>query len=146
MLKQKFKTTDILASTKNTTKSQTKRLPPRVLVVDDNPNQVASIALLLNLLGCAVRTANDAMGALEVLKDFLPEFALIDIGLPGIDGLELARRIRKSDEFKTIVLIAQTGWGREEDREESRQAGFDHHLTKPLDFKLLENILTASPE
>jgi CheY-like chemotaxis protein len=66
---------------------------------------------------------------------------LIDIGLPGVDGFELARRIRKLDAFKTIVLIAQTGWGRQEDRDESRRAGFDHHLTKPIDFKLLEELL-----
>ena len=123
-------------------KPQTKRLSRRVLVVDDNPNQVASIAMLLNILGCVVRTANDAASALDVLQEFVPEFALVDIGLPGIDGFELARRIRKLDEFKNVVLIAQTGWGREEDREESRLAGFDHHLTKPIDFKLLENLLT----
>ena len=91
-----------------------------------------------------MRAAHDGLSALEVLKEFTPEFALIDIGLPGIDGLELARRIRKVKEYKDIVLIAQTGWGREEDREESRQAGFNYHLTKPLNFQLLEKILTGA--
>ncbi|HET7004791.1 MAG TPA: ATP-binding protein [Candidatus Binatia bacterium] len=142
LLRQKVQREFDLDKTINRAKAQAKRLSRRVLVVDDNPNQVASIAMLLNILGCVVETANDAASALEVLKDFVPEFALIDIGLPGVDGFELARRIRKLDEFKDVVLIAQTGWGREEDREESRLAGFDHHLTKPLDFKLLENILT----
>jgi CheY-like chemotaxis protein len=115
-----------------------------VLVVDDNKNQVESIAMLLRILGCEVRAAHDGLSALELLKEFNPEFALIDIGLPGIDGFELARRIRKINKFKNIVLIAQTGWGREEDRAESRQAGFDYHLVKPLDFQLLERILTAA--
>jgi len=64
--------------------------------------------------------------------------------LPGIDGLELARRIRRVNEYKNIVLIAQTGWGRDEDREESHRAGFDYHLTKPLNFQLLEKILTGA--
>ena len=113
-----------------------------VLVVDDNKNQVESVAALLKIFGCEVRAAHDGLSALEVLKEFVPEFALIDIGLPGIDGLELARRIRQVNEYKNIVLIAQTGWGRDEDREESRRAGFNYHLTKPLNFQLLEKILT----
>ena len=101
-----------------------------------------SVAALLKIFGCEVRAAHDGLSALEVLKEFVPEFALIDIGLPGIDGLELARRIRQVNEYKNIVLIAQTGWGRDEDREESRRAGFNYHLTKPLNFQLLEKILT----
>jgi PAS domain S-box-containing protein len=123
---------------------RSRRLSRSVLVVDDNKNQVESIAMLLRILGCEVRAAHDGLSALEALKEFNPEFALIDIGLPGIDGFELARRIRKINKFKNIVLIAQTGWGREEDRAESRQAGFDYHLVKPLDFPLLERILTAA--
>jgi len=115
-----------------------------VLVVDDNKNQVESVTALLKIFGCQVRAAHDGLSALEVLKEFTPEFALIDIGLPGIDGLELARRIRRVNEYKNIVLIAQTGWGRDEDREESHRAGFDYHLTKPLNFQLLEKILTGA--
>lgn len=126
------------------TNPRSRRLSRSVLVVDDNKNQVESIAMLLKILGCEVRAAHDGISALEALKEFVPEFALIDIGLPGIDGFEIARRIRKIDEFKNIVLIAQTGWGREEDRAESRQAGFDYHLVKPLDFQLLERILTGA--
>ena len=123
---------------------QEKTLSRRVLVVDDNPNQVESIGMLLKILGCEVRPAHDGPSALEVLKEFVPDFALIDIGLPGFDGLELARRIRKVDALKNIILIAQTGWGRDEDRELSRRAGFDHHLIKPLDFKLLEALLNGN--
>ena len=69
---------------------------------------------------------------------------MIDIGLPGFDGLELARRIRKVEALKNVVLIAQTGWGRDEDRELSRLAGFDYHLIKPIDFKLLEALLNGN--
>ena len=123
---------------------RSQRLSRSVLVVDDNKNQVESIAMLLKILGCEVRAAHDGLSALEALKEFIPEFALIDIGLPGIDGFELARRIRQVKEFNKITLIAQTGWGREEDREESRQAGFNYHLVKPLDFQLLERILTGA--
>jgi len=123
---------------------RSRRLSRSVLVVDDSKNQVESIAMLLKILGCEVRAAPDGLSALEALKEFVPEFALIDIGLPGIDGFELARRIRKVNEFRNIVLIAQTGWGREEDRAESRQAGFDYHLVKPLDFQLLERILRGA--
>ena len=124
---------------------RSQNLSRSVLVVDDNKNQVESIAMLLKILGCEVRAAHDGLSALEALKEFVPEFALIDIGLPGIDGFELARRIRQVEEFNKITLIAQTGWGREEDRAESRQAGFNYHLVKPLDFQLLEKILTEVP-
>ena len=127
------------------TSLRSQNLSRSVLVVDDNKNQVESIAMLLKILGCEVRAAHDGLSALEALKEFVPEFALIDIGLPGIDGFELARRIRQVEEFDKITLIAQTGWGREEDRAESRQAGFNYHLVKPLDFQLLEKILTDVP-
>jgi CheY-like chemotaxis protein len=119
------------------------KLSTRVLVVDDNKNHVESIAMLLKILGCEVRTARGGPSALKALTEFSPEFALIDIGLPGIDGFELARRIRKMTAFKNIILIAQTGWGSDEDRKESRQAGFNYHLIKPLDFQVLEMILTG---
>jgi PAS domain S-box-containing protein len=117
--------------------------PRRVLIVDDNENQVESMTMLLKRLGFEVRAAKDAWSALEILKEFVPEFAFIDIGLPGIDGFELARHIRATSELQNVLLIAATGWGREEDREQSRQSGFDYHLTKPIDFDLVEKILAA---
>ena len=127
------------------TNLRSQRLSRSVLVVDDNKNQVESIAMLLKILGCEVRAAHDGLSALEALKEFVPEFALIDLGLPGISGFELARQIRQVEKFNKVTLIAQTGWGREEDRAESRQAGFNYHLVKPLDFQLLEKILTDVP-
>ena len=118
----------------------------RILVVDDNSNQIASIALLLKTIDCEVRAAQDGPAALVELREFLPDFALIDIGLPGVNGYDLARLIRNDKQFDRTVLIAQTGWGGDEDRAASLRAGFDYHLTKPLDFDLLKTILMEPAE
>ena len=113
----------------------------RVAIVDDNKLQAQSLAMLLEMLGYQVRTAHDGTSAIDMIAEFLPQVALIDIGLPGMDGYELACRLRELPQLSGITLIAQTGWGRNEDHEQSRQAGFQHHLTKPLDHDLLEKIL-----
>jgi CheY-like chemotaxis protein len=114
----------------------------RILVVDDSKVQAKSLSMLLELMGHEVRLAYDGPSALQLAAEFIPDVALIDVGLPGMNGYEIARRIREQPELRHMVLIAQTGWGREEDRETSRQAGFDHHLPKPIDHQLLEKILT----
>jgi CheY-like chemotaxis protein len=116
----------------------------RVAIVDDNKLQAQSLAMLLEMMGYQVRTAHDGASALDMIAEFLPHVALIDIGLPGLNGYELARRLRALPQLSNVTLIAQTGWGREEDREQSRQSGFQHHLTKPLDHELLEKILTEA--
>jgi CheY-like chemotaxis protein len=118
----------------------------RILIVDDLRSQAKSMAMLLDLMGFESRVAYDGAGALTALEEFFPDVALIDIGLPGMSGYEVARRIRALPQFKDIMLIAQTGWGRHSDREQSREAGFDHHLTKPIDHQLLEKILRRSVE
>jgi PAS domain S-box-containing protein len=120
----------------------------RVLVIEDGIAQAKTLAMLLEVMGCRTRVARDGMSALAVAEEFLPDLALIDIGLPGLTGYEVARRMRLIKGLENIVLIAQTGWGREEDREQSWHAGFDYHLTKPIDHQLLEKILmeTALPE
>jgi CheY-like chemotaxis protein len=118
----------------------------RILVVDDARAQANSLAMLLRLIGFDVRTANHGAGAIAVAREFCPEVGLIDIGLPDMSGYEVALRLRELPELKNIVLIAQTGWGRDEDRAQSRQAGFDYHLTKPIDHRLLEEILTSTPK
>ncbi len=115
----------------------------RILVIDDNKNQARSLALLLNAWGFDARSVYDARSALALLEEFTPQVALIDIGLPDINGYELARRLRGLTQLKGITLIAQTGWGRDTDREEARQAGFDHHLTKPIDHQVLQNLLRS---
>ena len=111
----------------------------RVLVVDDNRAQAQSLELLLDAMGYEVRSAYDGASALALVGEFAPQIAMVDLGLPDMTGHELARRISAID--KGITLIAQTGWGREEDRERSRQAGFQYHLTKPIDPGLLQRIL-----
>ena len=116
--------------------------PRRIVIVDDSKNQVLSLERLFKRMGHEVRVAYDAAGAIRVMEEFLPDFALIDIGLPGVNGYDLARRLREQAQFRTVTLIAQTGWGREEDRNEARAAGFDYHLVKPIDHQRLAEILT----
>jgi PAS domain S-box-containing protein len=113
----------------------------RALVIDDNVDAAESLALLLQLFGCVVRVAHDGPGALEMAPSFSPEVILLDIGLPGIDGYEVARRLRALPEFNGTALIALTGYGQDEDRRRSFEAGFDHHLVKPVDPGMLEALL-----
>ena len=118
----------------------------RVAIVEDNKLQAQSLAILLEMMGYQVRTASDASTALSMIAEFVPQVALIDIGLPGLNGYELARRLRDLPQLRDITLIAQTGWGTEDDREQARQAGFQHHLTKPIDHKRLEEILALATQ
>jgi PAS domain S-box-containing protein len=111
----------------------------RMLVVDDNPDTVQSLAMLLRLYGHDVMSADTGPLALEAALANEPEVALLDIGLPGIDGFEVARRIRA--QTAKPVLIAMTGYGQPEDRKKSKEAGFDYHLTKPVDPTRLQELL-----
>ena len=113
----------------------------KVLVVDDNPNQSKTMAILLELMGMDVHVADDGPTALEAVKNFAPDVALIDIGLLGMGGYHLARLIRTLPEAGNIKLIAQTGWGKDEDYEKAKDSEFDYHLKKPIDHKALEAIL-----
>jgi len=113
----------------------------RILVVDDNLDTVESLALLLHLMGHEVHTAGDGPSALEAALADPPDLVLLDIGLPGMNGYEVAVRIRKQPELKDTILVAITGWGQEEDRRRAREAGFDHHLTKPADPAVLQKLL-----
>lgn len=113
----------------------------RVLVVDDNRDAANSLGMLLKLIGVEVQIAFNGPDALEALATFQPTVVLLDIGMPGMDGYEVARRIRRKPECKDVTLIAMTGWGQEEDRNRSRTAGFNHHMVKPPEFKALESLL-----
>jgi CheY-like chemotaxis protein len=115
----------------------------RVLVVDDNEDAAETLAMTLELHGCEVRTTATAARALEMLPGFAPAVALLDIGLPDMNGYELARRVRQlpAGAGADVKLIATTGWGQQKDRERAFAAGFDHHLTKPIDFDLLQSYL-----
>jgi signal transduction histidine kinase/DNA-binding response OmpR family regulator len=118
----------------------------RVLVVDDNVDAADSLAVLLRLAGHTVRLAHDGPGAMEAAQGFHPDAVLLDLGLPGFDGYEVARRLRAQPEFKDVLLVAVSGYGQEEDRIRSRQSGFNHHLTKPVDFDLLAQVISSLPQ
>jgi PAS domain S-box-containing protein len=113
----------------------------RILIVDDNEDAAETLAMALELHGCEVKTAATATRALDILPGFAPAVALLDIGLPDMNGYELARRVRLLPAGSNITLIAATGWGQQKDRERAFAAGFDHHLTKPIDFDLLRTFL-----
>jgi CheY-like chemotaxis protein len=113
----------------------------RVLVVDDNQDAAESLGMLLTLLGCDVRLAYDGPSALDTVQSYRPAMVLLDLGMPGMSGLEVAAHVRQQPEFQGVVLAALTGWGREEDRTRSRAAGFDHHLTKPVSAEALQALL-----
>jgi PAS domain S-box-containing protein len=122
--------------------------PPRrrVLVVDDNVDAATSLAKLLTRFhGQDVRVAHDGPAALREAGDFRPDVVLLDIGMPGMDGCEVARRLRAQPETGRALLVALTGWGQESDRQRSREAGFDHHLVKPVDPDALRDLL-AEPK
>jgi len=118
----------------------------RILVVDDNKDTAESLRMLLALHGHVIRTAYDGIHALAEADAFRPEVVLLDIGLPRMDGYEVARAIRGRDWGGRTLLVAVTGWGLEDDRERARQAGFDHHLTKPTTWNALENVLRTAPD
>ncbi len=109
----------------------------RILIVDDNRDSTESLARLLELCGHECRSAVDGLDALRVAEEFRPQVALLDIGLPGLDGHELARRFRATEWGEKTILVAVTGWGQPEDRVRSRAVGFDLHLVKPIDVPAL---------
>jgi PAS domain S-box-containing protein len=115
----------------------------RIVVVDDNVDAAESLGALLRCLGAEVVTVHDGPAALEALRKDEPCAAVLDIGMPGMDGYEVARRVRAGPRGEQIQLIALTGWGNDEDRRRSREAGIDHHLVTPVDLNVLENLLAA---
>jgi PAS domain S-box-containing protein len=117
--------------------------PPsrRVLVVDDNRDAADSLVILLRLAGQDVRVAYDGRSALAEASHFRPEVIFLDLGMPGMNGYEVARLLREEPELKGVFLVALTGWGHEDDRRRSLQAGFDHHLVKPVEGKTLDDLL-----
>jgi CheY-like chemotaxis protein len=134
------------------TKVQNRRLPTgrgvRVLVVDDNVDTARGIERLLKLLGNEAISIYDGHEAVQAARGFRPDFVILDIGLPGMDGYEVATALRAEELLKDVVIIAVSGYGREQDRRSSRAAGFDHHLVKPVDFNALLSLIgrTDLPE
>ncbi len=134
------------ASSSLTTHHASLTTPLRVLVVDDNVDTVLGFSMLLKASGHDVRTAHDGLSAVEAAIDYRPDVVLLDIGLPKLNGYEVAKRLRQRPDFKHTVLIALTGYGQDTDRQTSQQAGFDHHLVKPARFEQLNKILTTVHE
>jgi CheY-like chemotaxis protein len=119
--------------------------PLRVLVVDDNADTADTLATLLELEGHQVRLAHDGPTALAAAAAFRPDAIVLDLGLPGMDGFEVARRLRCRNGGPKPMLVAVSGYGQDEDRRRTRQAGFDHHLVKPAEIGTLRSLLTTSP-
>jgi CheY-like chemotaxis protein len=115
----------------------------RLLVVDDNQDAAEVLQMLLASIGMNARAVNSGREALSAIPDFKPDVILMDIGMPGMSGHEVARHIRSRPEFNDITLVALTGWGQEEDRLQSKASGFDHHLTKPVNLNTLSELLAS---
>ena len=113
----------------------------RILVADDNVDSATSLTMILEIMGNEVRTAYNGMEALDVAAAFRPDLILLDIGMPDLNGYEACRRIREEPWGKATVLIALTGWGQDEDKRLSQEAGFNHHMVKPVDLAHLEKLL-----
>ena len=128
-----------------TASDPTTTIARRILVVDDNPDSAESLAMLLQLSGNETHMAHDGLQAVEAAERFRPEVVLLDIGLPQLNGYDACRRIREQPWGKTMVLIALTGWGQDEDRRQSQDAGFDAHLVKPVDYGALTELLATLP-
>ena len=118
--------------------------PCRMLVVDDNRDGADLMAVLLRLQGHEVEVAHDGYCALEIAAKFEPEVVLLDIGLPGINGYDVAKQLRQMKLARPQCLIAMTGYGSEEDRQRTEEAGFDHHIVKPIEPAELNKLLARS--
>jgi CheY-like chemotaxis protein len=123
----------------------------RILVVDDNHDSALSLAMMLSIMGHETRTAHDGESAVETAESFLPEVVLLDIGLPKLNGYEVAQRIREHAWGASMFLIAVTGWGQDEDRQRSSEVGLNVHMVKPVEAAALERLLaelasTRGPE
>jgi CheY-like chemotaxis protein len=123
--------------------TQFKSPPRRVLIVDDNEDSANSLAMILRLGGHETASVYTAADALSRATAFKPDVVLLDIGLPGMDGYEVAQQMRELPGLRDIRLVAVTGYGRSEDRLRAREAGFDDHLVKPVEFSALERTLAG---
>jgi CheY-like chemotaxis protein len=116
-------------------------LKRRILIVDDNHDSAMSLGMMLTLMGNETRLAHDGLAAVEAASNFLPDIVLLDIGLPKLNGYEACRRMRTHAWSKDMVIVALTGWGQEDDRRRSAEAGFNHHMVKPIEVIEIEKIL-----
>ena len=115
----------------------------RILVVDDNVDAALTLAMILEASGHLTRVAHDGIAALALAREFLPQIAFLDIGMPGLNGYETASAMRRTPGLEDVTLVALTGWGTESDRLRSSDAGFDHHLTKPAQLSAVQDLLNS---
>ena len=115
----------------------------RVLLVDDNPDSSEPLSLLLQTKGFETRISTDGEHALSAADEFLPDCVVLDLGLPGIDGYEVAKQLRSRPYGGDVVLVALTGWGGKDVRTRAADAGFDYHLVKPVNWEELERIVDS---
>ncbi len=113
----------------------------KILVVDDNRDAARSLAILLGIMGNETRTAHDGLEALELAPDFAPDLVMLDLGMPKLNGYETARRIREQPWGQVMQLVALTGWGQDEDKRKSYEAGFNSHIVKPIEPTALAKLL-----
>jgi len=122
------------------------RVSRRVVVIDDNAQNANAMRRLVKALGGDCRVAYDGEAGVGEVVSFQPDLVFVDIGLPGIDGYEVARRLRRRPELSGLLIVAVTGYGQDSDRQRAREAGFDHHLVKPLDLEALRRLLADAPQ
>jgi CheY-like chemotaxis protein len=115
----------------------------RVLVVDDNHDNAESLAMLVQVMGHEAATAHDGMAAIEAVDRFRPDLILLDIGLPKLDGFEVAEQLRARPDGDALFLVAITGWARDEEKQRAKSVGFDEHMTKPVDPNRLETLIRS---
>jgi len=122
-------------------------MPPKprlkILVVDDNPDAALSMAMMLSMMGHDTRTAHDGEAAVTTAEEFRPQVVLLDIGLPKLNGYEVAQRIRGQEWGATMFLVAITGWGQDEDRRRSEDVGMNLHMVKPVEPDALDRVLAT---
>lgn len=115
----------------------------RILVVDDNQASAQTLGWMLELGGHTIRLALDGRSGVDIARAFQPHVILLDIGMPGLNGYEVCALMKKEPVLKDTVFIAQTGWGQQEHRQQSREAGFNYHLVKPVKIQQLEDIVAS---
>jgi len=116
----------------------------RVVIIDDNQDAATTMSMLVEKLGGSARVAHDATNGLQAVQDFRPDLVFLDIGMPGMDGYEVCRRIRQWPSQKHVVIVAVTGWGQSSDKQRALDAGFDAHITKPVDPATLARLLASN--
>jgi CheY-like chemotaxis protein len=140
---------DAMLADKSMADAPTPPVPPtaprrfKILVVDDNHDSALSLAMMLSIMGHDTRTAHDGESAVDTAEAFLPDVVLLDIGLPKLNGYEVAQRIRGTSWGASMYLIAVTGWGQDEDRQRSAEVGLNLHMVKPVEPSALEQLLAA---